>query len=82
MIMCFAGSLSKTLGSRESTGALLLSFQAQEFATYFCFTKSSLLADFRREVGGSSLPLDVIAASDQLKVSEIRSNIKAPAPHA
>lgn len=33
VIMCFAGSLSKTLGSRESTGALLLSFQAQEFAT-------------------------------------------------
>jgi len=32
VITFVAGSLSKTLGSRESTGTLLLSPQAQEFA--------------------------------------------------
>lgn len=39
----FTGSLHKTLGSGEPTGALLVSTQAQELGVLFCFTGRSAL---------------------------------------
>lgn len=41
--MFFTGSLHKTLGSGEPTGALLVSTQAQELGVLFCFIGRSVL---------------------------------------
>lgn len=70
-IVFVAGSLSKILGSVESTETLLLSPQLLSLLLTFV----SLVADSGGELGVSSLSSDATAASAQLSFSKMRLNV-------